>query len=244
MHYIKFQFPNIDKVHCAFQVRSIFDDSNPLAGGNISYEVGDDFDKVLINRLNIKSILKVDSFSDVKQVHGIKTIFEPDNSDPYIFPTLEADGLATTKSKHALCIKTADCQPILICDNKGEHLLALHSGWRGNRQKYPIHAVKEFCSYYGLEAKNLCAVRGPSLSPSISEFINYSSEWGEEFNTWYNEKNKTVNLWELTKAQLQQAGIIKENIFGIDICTYSNPQFFSYRRQKICGRQGSFIWKE
>ncbi len=244
LSYISFKFPNVENVHCAFQTRGQVLTNDEYSSGNISLEVNDEEQRVISNRKSICSTFKVDSFSEAKQVHGIKTIFDPQNADYASKTIVEADGLASTRKNHALCIKTADCQPILFCDTKGEHLLAIHSGWRGNRQDYPLIAVKEFTQKYNLDPKNLLAVRGPSLSPQVSEFINYNSEWGEEFNTWYNAKNKTVDLWQLTKAQLINAGLEKENIYSIDLCTYSNNHmFFSYRREHKSGRQGSFIWK-
>ncbi len=244
---IPFKFPNVKNVTCAFQVRDLphyssKTDSNYI-GKNISFDVKDNFEDVVQNRLQILHSFNVDSFSDITQVHGITTIYEPESSTPSAYAPYNADGMATSKKNHALCIKTADCQPILITDISGEYLLALHVGWKGNRQNYPYIAVEEFCEHYNIKASNLLAVRGPSLAPNISEFINYSTEWGADFNKWYSEKDKTVNLWELTKNQLQEAGIQPKNIFSIDLCTYSNPLlFYSFRYSNECGRQGSFIW--
>ncbi len=244
---IPFKFPNVDNVTCAFQVRDLPEYSTQTTsnyiGKNISFDVQDNFDEVVQNRSQITQTFNVDSFSDIMQVHGITTIYEPEVSTPSSYAPYNADGIATTKKSHALCIKSADCQPILLTDISGKYILALHVGWKGNRQNYPYIAVKEFCDYYNLNPNSLLAVRGPSLSPNVSEFINYSNEWGADFNRWYNEKDKTVNLWELTKNQLEEAGLRSENIFSIDLCTYSNPQqFYSFRYSNYCGRQGSFIW--
>ncbi len=244
LSYISFKFPHIKNVSCAFQTRGQIIENDAYSSGNISFEVGDDEQRVLENRRLITETFNIKSFAEAKQVHGIKTIFNAPKADYTKKSIEEADGLTTIEKEHALLIKTADCQPILMCDSKGEHLLAIHSGWRGNRQNYPLIAVQEFCKFYKLEPKNLHAVRGPSLSPAIAEFINYNKEWGKEFNTWYNEKNKTVDLWQLTKDQLIEAGLEKENIYSIDLCTYSNnDMFFSYRQVHKSGRQGSFIWK-
>ncbi len=250
---IPFKFPNIENVFCAFQVRNIPQfpknaqervDSN-YVGGNISYDVSDNPEDVKNNRAEICSTFNVDSFCDVLQVHGVKTIFEPEDATAEKYAPYEADGLASSKTNQALCIKSADCQPILLADMKGEFILALHAGWKGNRLNYPYIAVKEFCEHYNVKAQNLCAVRGPSLSPAVSEFINYDSEWGAEFNAWYNEKNKTVDMWELTKSQLKEAGLLARNIYSLDLCTYSNPHlFYSFRHTPMSGRQGSFIWKK
>ncbi len=251
LKFIHFKFPTVENVSCAFQVRDISielfnknEKISPYEGGNLSFNVFDNPKEVEKNRAEICNSLNVDSFSDTLQVHGSKTIFEPLPSNLEAYAPYEADGLATSKRSHALCIKTADCQPILLTDKKGEFLLAIHVGWKGNRINYPYIAVKDFCEHYQLKASDLLAVRGPSLSPQASEFINYESEWGNEFDTWFDKKNKRMNLWLLTKSQLIEAGLSEKNIFAIDLCTYFNPQlFFSYRLAQKSGRQGSFIWK-
>jgi copper oxidase (laccase) domain-containing protein len=54
-----------------------------------------------------------------------------------------------------------------------------------------------------------------------------------------------MDLWRLTRSQLETAGLLPERIFSLDLCTYSLPgDLFSYRRDPRCGRQGSVIWKE
>jgi hypothetical protein len=52
-----------------------------------------------------------------------------------------------------------------------------------------------------------------------------------------------MDLWRLTRDQLLQAGVRSENIFGLDLCTYEQKEtFFSYRRDRQCGRQAGLIW--
>ena len=52
-----------------------------------------------------------------------------------------------------------------------------------------------------------------------------------------------MDLWGLTRRQLQRAGLPERQIYGLDLCTASNNgQFFSYRREKRSGRQASLIW--
>lgn len=243
LQYIEFTFPEIPQVHCAFQMRGQGFSQKEFSYGNISLEVGDCEKDVKKNRKDILSTFKVKSFSDVKQVHGIETIFEPEKSKAGKITLQEADGMATTQRKHALCIKTADCQPILIAEKEGKHILALHCGWRGNRQAYPQIAIEDFCNYYKLDPKNLSAVRGPSLSPLVSEFLNYDKEWGEAYDKWFDPTSKKLNLWQMTKDQLLSAGIPHSQIYSIDICTYTEEKyFFSFRRERKTGRQGSFIW--
>ena len=106
-----------------------------------------------------------------------------------------------------------------------------------------LFGIAAFCGRYGLDARYLLAVRGPSLGPQRSEFVNYGKEWGPDFANWFNARDKTMKLWRLTRDQLLEAGLPDEGIFGLDLCTASMPDsFFSYRRDGICGRQANVIW--
>lgn len=155
-----------------------------------------------------------------------------------------ADGLATARVGDALVIKTADCQSILLAHESGKYIAALHAGWRGNRMNFPASAVRSFCAHYGVHPQELFAVRGPSLGPNAAEFIHFTTEWGDAWKRWYNNETKCMNLWALTRYQLENAGLLPERIYSLDLCTHTlTDQFFSYRRG-AAGRQASLIWIE
>ena len=244
---IPFVFTGIAGVRCAFQICGPRG-ADPFAG-NISLSVGSDPDAAARNRRDLAVACGVSGLAEMRQVHGDVTVFEPNSIDATASPVLEADGMAASRSSFGpdlgLMIKTADCQPILLAHASGQYVAALHVGWRGNRINYPGTAVREFCLRYGLDPVEISAVRGPSLGPSAAEFINFASEWGTEFLPWFDATRQTMDLWSLTRHQLQVAGLLPERIFSLDLCTYSLPEIlFSHRRDKHCGRQGSVIWME
>lgn len=235
---LPFQFPGIPGVGCAFSMRCF---------GSVSLAGGESAAVSSTRRASIPALLGVSGFAEVHQVHGVRTLFEPEAQNPGATPSEQADGLATSRPGLALMIKTADCQPILVAHASGRYIMAIHAGWRGNRQDYPRIAVEEFCGHYGLEPADLWAVRGPSLGPAASEFVNFDQEWGPDFLPWYDESRRTVDLWMLARHQLESAGLLPGRILGIDLCTFENAeQFFSYRHFRRLGsedgRQGSFIW--
>ncbi len=240
--YIPFTFPNVPKVRAIFQTRVGGVSQNAYGGGNISFSTDDDKQCILKNRQSLEKTVG-HNLSELFQIHGDNLIFDPEPIAMDALPKYEADGQATSKSGLGLIIKTADCQPILICHKAGGHIMALHVGWRGNRCAFILSAIHKFCENYNLLAKDLLAVRGPSLGPPMAEFINFDSEWGNEFKPWFSVHEKTMDLWSLTRHQLQQAGLLSANIFGLDMCTVSmNELFFSYRVEKQSGRQASIIW--
>lgn len=244
LKYIPFRFPGIARVRAAFQVRGRRSPADPFSGGNISLDVGEDAAPVLERRKTLMRMLDVKEWVEMKQVHGDGLLFEPPAAgEPGDRP--EADGQATSRPGRALVVKTADCQPLLLAHKSGGQVMALHVGWRGNVLGLPQKGVAAFCERYGLEPNDVMAVRGPSLSPQASEFVNFESEFGERFSRYFDPVSRTVDLWRLTRDQLASAGLRERDIFGLDLCTYSCPSLcFSYRRRKKSGRQASLIWIE
>jgi copper oxidase (laccase) domain-containing protein len=127
---------------------------------------------------------------------------------------------------------------------EGRYVAALHCGWRGNAGNFPANAVRKFCAQYQVDPSRVLAVRGPSLGPGKSEFVNFSAEWDPMFRPYFDPQTQRVDLWTLTRNQLMGTGIPARNIFSIDLCTASSDQFFSYRREGTTGRQVGIIWKK
>lgn len=264
---LPFRFPGIPGVGCAFQMAGHAAEPHgagekeafsapcfsPAARGNISLEAGvsgaGDEERVVANREKLRDMLGLRGLAEVRQVHGVVTLFEPEAADLRRRPENGADGLAASRESGregiGLMIKTADCQPILVAHKGGNHVMALHAGWKGNRQDYPRLAVEEFCARYRLPPRELSAVRGPSLGPGRAEFTRFWEEWGEEFTAFFDAQTRCMDLWRLTREQLHRAGIPQDRIYGLDLCTRSlADDFFSYRADRRCGRQASLIWLE
>lgn len=251
---LSFRFPGIAGVGCAFQMALPARQGRTRAErGNISLEAGlgdaAEKERVIANRLALRDALGLRGLAEVRQVHGVTTLFEPEAQELCRAPGHEADGLAASRApereRTGLMIKTADCQPILVAHKDGGHIMALHSGWKGNRRDYPRLAVEEFCDHYRLHARDLSAVRGPSLGPGRAEFTRFREEWGEAFAAFFDARTRCMDLWRLTRDQLCRAGIPQDRIYGIDLCTRSlTDDFFSYRADRNCGRQASLVWLE
>lgn len=247
LSFIPFRFPGVKGVRCAFQTRDWGVSEGPYGGGNIAYGVGDDPLRVSANRLDLSATLELPAFAELHQVHGDRLVFDPPSAplerfvEPPVFP--DGDGLATDRPGFGLVVKTADCQPVLVAHREGRHVAAFHVGWRGNRLRFLQSGIAAFRERYGLAARDLFAVRGPSLGPQRAEFVNYDTEWGPDFAEWFDARDRTMNLWKLTRAQLAEGGLPDDQIFGLDLCTASMPDtFFSYRRDRLCGRQAGVIW--
>ncbi|MDR1611180.1 MAG: polyphenol oxidase family protein [Planctomycetota bacterium] len=224
---IPFAFPGIPGVRCLFSTISA---GTMTPGGTTA-----------AGRRRFMRLGGFTRWAELRQVHGDRLVpaaETPVDADGGV----EADGHYTAEPGLGLIIKTADCQPILFARVGGGAVAALHVGWRGNAANFPGVAVERLCGHFSCPPEDLCAVRGPSLGPAASEFVNFHREWPKEFLPWFETATKTVNLWELTKRQLECAGLRGDRIFGLDLCTRSLPgKFFSYRR-KDAGRQVAVVW--
>jgi polyphenol oxidase len=240
---IRFRFPDLAGVQCVFTTRQGGVSKAPFVSQNLSFDVGDERDDVLTNRVRLYNLLKVSAWHELRQVHSTHLVFDPPPTEVSEQSGLEGDGLATAGGGQALVIKTADCQPILLAHRGGRHIAALHCGWRGNLAGFPISGVERFCARYGLEPADLMAVRGPSLGPVRAQFVNFESEWGNGFEPYFDQQKRTMDLWQLTTDQLIAAGLPRQSVFSIDLCTFDRADlFFSYRREQVCGRQAGIIW--
>lgn len=244
---IDFRFPGLERVRCAFTTRRGGVSAAPFDSANLSYDVGDDPAAVTNNRRALAAQLGLSRWCELKQVHGDALHLEPAATPIDAASTLEGDALATSAPGLGLVIKTADCQPILLAHESGRFVAALHAGWRGNVLNLPGSAVERLCAHYGCAPGELFAVRGPSLGPDKAQFLNFAEEFGQEFVPFFHKKRDTVDLWRLTRHQLEQAGLKAERIFGLDRCTMAEAEdFFSYRRARATqgrtGRMMSVVW--
>ena len=232
--HIPFAFPGLPRVRCVFTTRLA---GNLALNGTAEEDRGKAFDA----RNVLRTELGLLGWTELRQVHGDVFLCNPAATRDDAFDVQEADGQATDMKNHALCVKTADCQPILLAHPKG-CIAAIHAGWRGNVLEFPRTAVETFCSRYFLDPSEVRAVRGPSLG--YAEFVNFDREWPKKFFPWYDPDNCCMDLWSLTRRQLIDAGLKERNIHGLDFCTWScNSLFFSHRRGDA-GRQMGIIWRE
>lgn len=228
--FFPFLFPGVPTVQCLFTTRL----TGNLSGSKLSADI-------IANRQQFMDEAGFNEWSENHQVHG-DLCLEAESGSPNVQPSHSADGLFTDVAGRALLIKTADCQPILFAAKDGRAVGAIHAGWRGNRMHFPTTAIAAFCKRYACEPEDVVAVRGPSLGSGVAEFVNFEAEWGDEYRRWFTDKNKTMDLWGLTRHQLEQAGIPAGQIYGLDFCTLSHPHlFYSYRRKDV-ERQMAAIW--
>ena len=131
-----------------------------------------DFSSTVKKNLKIEK-KKIDKKSKdiflLNQIHSNKFIFINDKYNLKIKPNVDA--VVTSQKKLPIAVLTADCVPILICDNKKMMIAAIHAGWKG-AYKGIIDKVIKFMIKKGCSLKNITAAIGPSISVNNYEVKN------------------------------------------------------------------------
>ena len=156
-----------------------------------------------------------------------------------------ADGSDTSEAKLACVVMTADCLPVLLCDQTGTKVAAIHAGWRGLAGGILKKAVQRFP-----EPSRVMAWLGPAISQAYFEVgrdvyqafvtnnvLNQSAFIaGDAPNKWM------ADIYGLARIQLKGVGVAR--IYGGECCTFSDEKrFYSYRRDgALSGRMASLIW--
>jgi len=200
----------------------------PFDSLNVSTTVGDKKENVLKNLEIVRETVKADKIALINQIHS-NTIVEYDGK------IHDADGIFTVKAGVFLGIKFADCTPIMFLDTKNGFIGAIHAGWRGTYLKISAKMV-EFFIKKGSNPKDILISIGPHICKNCYEI---KDDVAEKFDDRFiKESNGRIYL-DLSEANIDQlinAGISKENIKDLSICTFEDKRFFSYRRDKTCGR--------
>jgi hypothetical protein len=119
----------------AFCTRDSGVSPSPFNSLNFSVREGDTPENVSENCNILSSAFgfPVGQFFTLRQVHGssILVLDSPISENG----ELEHDAIAACEKGIALCIKTADCVPVLLADRNLKAIAAVHAGWRGHRCK-------------------------------------------------------------------------------------------------------------
>ena len=166
------------------------------------------------------------------QVHSNKFIYIDDKYKLKIKP--KADAIITNQKNLPIAVLTADCAPILICDNKKNMIAAMHTGWKG-AYKGIIKNVIKFMIKKGCKLENITAVVGPCIAVQnyeikqdfIKKFLKKDIK-----NKIFFKKIKNKNYFNLNKYIYSQLKNLKvKNIDVINKDTFNaKNNFFSARR--------------
>lgn len=242
MQLIPVEWPAHQSVHCVVTSRKGGCSEAPFDSLNLALHVGDDPARVAENRAALQTHCPdVNEWQWLQQVHGAQ-VHRLESAQT----NLRGDGLITQKRGLACCIMTADCLPVLLCDELGKEIAAVHCGWRSLAQGILENTITKMSS----KPDSLLAWLGPAIGPchfevgkDVKDALvagNVSSVSESQFSP-IGEGKFLANLYGIARMQLESQGIGRT--FGSDFCTYcDSDQFYSYRRDRQCGRMVSAIY--
>jgi len=148
----------------------------------------------------------------------------------------EGDALLEDTPRAVIAIKTADCIPILLVDERHRAIAAIHAGWRGTVAGIVSRAVGEMRASFATAPVDLHAAIGPGIGKCCYEV-------GPEVAGHFGEQGRAhIDLAGANRRQLLDAGVASDRIYLANLCTQCRAEeFHSYRRDKeSAGRLISF----
>jgi YfiH family protein len=212
------------------------------ASMNLGASSGDRAENVAKNRLTVRERLPA-APRWLAQVHGA-SVAVLDALAPEAVP--KADAAVARRAGEVCTVLTADCMPVLLCDEAGRRVAIAHAGWRGMSAGVIENAVRAM----EVPAESVLAWMGPAIGPEAFEvgpevreaFMADDAGADVAFRP-HRDGKFLADLYALARRRLASAGVAR--VQGGGFCTYrERERFFSYRRVKESGRMGAFIWIE
>lgn len=210
-------------------------------GLNLGTHVGDDQQLVVKNRDWLAQQAKMPSAPIwLNQTHSTVVVKQNEPTQQ----VLDADGVWTQAPGVVCSAMTADCLPVLLTNEQGSQVAAVHAGWRGLANGIIENAVAQLSG-------PLMAWIGPAIGPDAFEvgddvvqaFSSQIPQAVEAFQVLPTKGKWLADMSQLVSQRLNRAGV--EQIHFSNLCTYRDSErFYSYRRDGVTGRQASFIWIE
>lgn len=183
--------------------------------------------------------------SCIWQVHGSASVVVPDEiafqpmRSPHVIA--KADAIITADPGRLVSIRVADCVPILLADDTGKYVAAVHAGWRGVVDEAVVKSAERMCELAGIEPSRFIAAIGPCISVEHFEVGHEVAQAFVDANLGEAVEKRTprphVDLPGAVAQQLLRLGLPLERIDRTDRCTYRDQdEFFSHRRDN--GRTG------
>jgi YfiH family protein len=206
---------------------------------NCGPKSGDDEKNIIQNRDIVKKFFDNKNFDKLKlffsdQIHSDKIFAIESQDDLAKFP--EADGIVTNLKNIILAITTADCTPILFYEERKNVIGLCHAGWRGAHSNLMQNLINIMIQKYSCDIKNIKIQIGPNIKQNSyqvqKDFYNKWIEESKDFDRFFDKKNDGYyfNLTGAIIYKLIKIRIHSENIYNLDIDTFSNENYFSYRR--------------
>ncbi|NDY92213.1 peptidoglycan editing factor PgeF [Ideonella livida] len=181
------------------------------------------------------------------QVHGREVVVVRRTEDVDAAQGQRADACVTDQPGVACLALVADCLPVLLWTADGRVVGAAHAGWRGlagGVLEATVEALRQLAGHPGAEVQGwLGACIGPQafeVGEDVREAFAAAPAAcfapGRQPGKWW------ADLPALARWRLAGVGVV--GLGGGQWCTLSHPsRFFSFRRDRVTGRQAAAIWR-
>jgi hypothetical protein len=201
------------------------------ASWNLGSHVGDDPISVERNRAKLSE--QVGAFALMSQVHGDNVVLLDQQPDE----TPVADALITANPDLALVVMVADCIPLLLQSEK--LVAAVHVGRAGLMNSI---ALKTVIKMRELGATRISGLVGPSICGTCYEVPQDLHDQVVEEHPLASSKTKIgTPALDLAKALNAALAAVDVHVLNSDVCTLEDENYFSFRRNKVTGRQAGVI---
>ncbi len=231
----------------------------PYGAANLATHVGDDPETVKCRRQALGDAVGVSHWQWLDQIHSPCVMRATPSTAADV---MTADGAYTTDPGLALAVLTADCVPMLISDENGREVAALHAGWRGLLGGIVQAGVSQFSA----RPECLRVFIGPAIGPDcyevgesmVADFVRAFGKGALDCYRPGRAGHGYLHLAGLARLACALSGV--RHVAGGDFCTASHasaaiqawqplageqaaPKWYSYRRDGVTGRQVSAIWR-
>lgn len=157
----------------------------------------------------------------------------------------DIDGLLTDEPNVPLITQYADCVPLFFADPVRRVVGTAHAGWRGTAARMGAVMVERMCRDYGSHPEDILAAVGPSIGPCcfevdepVREAFAEAISWAPDCTTEVGGGKSYIDLWEINRRTLLEAGVKAEHINVTDLCTRCHPDVF-WSHRATGGKRGS-----
>jgi len=230
-----------------FKINSVIAAFSRRQDGNMSLSFGDTQD-ALENRKKFLSGLGI-NYRDLitaKQVHGKNVEYVTQKNKgmgalDYENSVIDTDGFITDQRGVPIAILTADCLSVFIYDPKRPAIAILHAGWRSTEQNIAQAGISQMGEKFGSQPKELLVGFGPSIRACCFE-VEKDFKSNFAFGLFKRDGRIFMDIALINQRQLVDCGVREENIFDPKLCTFSDSDFFSFRKEaQAAGRMISVI---
>ncbi len=221
---------------------------------NLGRTDSDDPADVAANFSLVREALGVSRVATLHQVHSADVVVIDDDTFPADRPGGElggsapgglslpvADGMVTRTPGLALCVRVADCVPVLLADPDAGVVGAAHAGRVGVASGVlaaTVAAMRDLgadriTAWIGPHVCGRCYEVPAEMAQAVSQVVPETAattRWG----------TTALDLGAGCEAQLARVGVPATHHGG---CTLENPLLHSHRRDGAgAGRLGGFVW--